>query len=67
MPKTKYIRILRDCNALIRQTMNCGDAGCCSWFEWELQKVYKGEEFEEDEIQIENLAVGDYEIIQITL
>ena len=63
MPKTKYIRILRDCRAPLSYTWTCGD-GCCPETRWENHSVFKGEEYEYDEIDVSGLDGGDdYDII----
>jgi len=63
MPKTKYIRILRDCSAPLPYRRECGD-GCCSWTEWENTVLFKGEEYESGDVDVSGLDGGDdYDII----
>ena len=63
MKKTKYIRILRDCQAPRPWIWTCGD-GCCSETRWDIEFLAAGEEFEEDEIEVCGLDGGDdYDII----
>lgn len=63
MPKTKYIRILRDCSAPLPSMWTCGD-GCCSETLWDNHSIFTGEEYEEEKIDVSGLEGGvDYDII----
>ena len=43
--------------------MHCGDPGCCSWSEWENETFQKGDEEEDEDVNVEHLDGGDdYEI-----
>ena len=58
------IKFLKDKTVYRRLTKNCGD-GCCAWFEWEYDFVQIGEEYEEDEIELNGLIEGE-DFIRVT-
>ena len=40
------------------QMKHCGD-GCCSWEEWENEFFIKGDEKDQDEVQVDHLEEGE--------
>ena len=62
MTKTIRVRFLKDCSAPAMQMKHCGD-GCCSWEEWENEFFIKGDEKDQDEVQVDHLEEGeDFEL-----
>lgn len=58
------IKILHSGHYYLRKIKQCGD-GCCSWSEWENEFCNAGEEYESDEINLDNLILGlDYDAIE---
>lgn len=53
----EYVRFLRQQVTWISHTVNCGDENCCTWNEWECDTVYRGEEYPEHQIRIEEIGV----------
>jgi hypothetical protein len=58
------IKFLKDKTVYRRLAKGCGD-GCCTWFEWEYDFVQIGEEYEEDEIELNGLIEGE-DFIRVT-
>ena len=68
------VRFLKNTNAPVRTTEECGD-GCCSWDSWDTDFIAKGEQsdavmerqycYEDGTVDVSDLKFGeDYEIIE---
>lgn len=54
----RTVLIKQKCRTNVAHEVGCG-SGCCVWLEWETENLEKGEEYDENKINFEDLIDGE--------